>query len=59
MIPKESILVGVHALLDAVMDKGDGQDYYRINHAPAESVSGLCALLSGWLRERGVKVGNK
>jgi hypothetical protein len=43
----------VHILIDRLQESGTAQDYYRLNHLPAEKIGGLCFLVETWLSEEG------
>lgn len=56
MISQESVLTACHDLIDRLQERGNAQDYYRLNHVSADDVRILAQAVQTWLEFRGVKI---
>jgi hypothetical protein len=55
-IARSDVLKAVHVMVDHLMDKGSKEDYYRLNHKPAQDFERMSRLVVFWLETGGVEV---
>jgi len=55
LIPSAAILEGVHCIVDAIQWRGNGHDYYKINHLSDSDFRRLARVVRVWLWLCGVK----